>query len=269
MTIKEIVAAMDAVGATNSNLSTWISRQPQAQRAELERKRDSVIAHRKARHERAARAATAAADRATAKAAGLTVAQLAELRTAMPSFATGHSMGSKLDVVVVRRDGRRTVVIRRDMTQEYAKSCKWRAKHGYITVTLTPKEARGRLIGGLYTVPTGHAVGKVQPCKWLTTVGHCSTAKVVWVDGYVTGGYHSGTIEECLQWRAEQAARLLEGRQRAVRFVGLSYALSRGLCEAGIMAFAKAHGLDPEMGYSLTWLMAIATDHERPYVSRL
>lgn len=53
------------------------------------------------------------------------------------SVNSGYSMG---EVVIVRCNGKD--VVRYDRTQEYAKSCKWRANHGRVVLNFTKKSLK-------------------------------------------------------------------------------------------------------------------------------
>lgn len=51
-----------------------------------------------------------------------------------PAYSSGFSMG---EIVVVRCNSRD--IDRIDNTQEYAKSCTWKAKHGFVIINFTKK----------------------------------------------------------------------------------------------------------------------------------
>lgn len=51
-----------------------------------------------------------------------------------PERRSGYSMG---ETIAVLCNGQKVQII--DRTQEYARSCKWRAKHGYIVIDFTKK----------------------------------------------------------------------------------------------------------------------------------
>lgn len=51
-----------------------------------------------------------------------------------PAYSSGFSMG---EVIVIRCNGNGIDSI--DNTQEYAKSCKWRANHGLVIINFTQK----------------------------------------------------------------------------------------------------------------------------------
>lgn len=54
-----------------------------------------------------------------------------------PWYSSGFSMG---EVIIIRCNGHD--IDRIDNTQEYAKSCKWRANHGLIIINFTQKGLR-------------------------------------------------------------------------------------------------------------------------------
>jgi len=51
-----------------------------------------------------------------------------------PERRSGYSMG---ETIAIKCNGQKVQII--DRTQEYARSCKWRAKHGYIVIDFTKK----------------------------------------------------------------------------------------------------------------------------------
>ena len=51
-----------------------------------------------------------------------------------PERRSGYSMG---ETIAIMCNGQEVQII--DRTQEYARSCKWRAKHGYIVIDFTKK----------------------------------------------------------------------------------------------------------------------------------
>lgn len=50
---------------------------------------------------------------------------------------SGFSMGEEIVIRCNKHE-----ILKRDFTKDYAKSCKWKAKHGYIVVDFTKKDLR-------------------------------------------------------------------------------------------------------------------------------
>jgi len=55
----------------------------------------------------------------------------------LPYYSSGFSMG---EIMTVKCNGNE--IHRIDRTKEYSKSCKWKAKHGYIVINFTKKGLR-------------------------------------------------------------------------------------------------------------------------------
>lgn len=71
------------------------------------------------------------------RAYGIPYKDLHYYRYNRPCYSSGFSMG---EIVVVRCNG--VEIDRIDNTQEYAKSCKWRANHGLVIINFTQKGLR-------------------------------------------------------------------------------------------------------------------------------
>ena len=58
-------------------------------------------------------------------------------------FHSGYSMGDLVEVVIYDNHVKGLTMARHDTREEYAKSSKWRAKHGHLCIYLTRKELEG------------------------------------------------------------------------------------------------------------------------------
>lgn len=72
------------------------------------------------------------------------------------SIKSGYSMG---ETIIVKIKG--VEVMRKNQTQEYAKSCKWRAKHGEVILDMTLKQAK-EIYNALYILDRIHYDLKVK-----------------------------------------------------------------------------------------------------------
>lgn len=103
---------------------------------------------------------------------------------------SGYSMGEVKEVVVLNN-----VMQSYDNTRQYAGRCTWRAKHGSVAVSLTPKEYKNtKIIGGLVTI-IGEKVKKdTYKCKWVKVTGKGHLPE--FVEGYIYKDYHFTNILE-------------------------------------------------------------------------
>lgn len=192
-----------------------------------------------------------------------TYARLREkAREILRSFTSGYSMGEHKQLVI---DSYRSFV-RVDNTREYARSSRYKALHGELTVTMNLTELRNiERIEGVWTVRCGN--GKA---KWLKATGAKSHCRVGWVYGYCVGSSHGASLEECHLLEAGKAVRAEDGKvKRLDRFVGLRDRVFAGACEAGVLAFCQRHQLNPEFGYRIDFLVSLGDETANQYLRRL
>lgn len=266
-------------GVTTSNLTSRLNRLPKSQRERLtdkgiQRLRDGLTKL----HNKAAKARRRNAEAASAKSYGMSVASYRRAREGALSIArdvkVGYSMGH---IVMVYIDDHDLPIYKHDTTEEYSRSCKYKATHGECRIRMTKRDLlRTECIGGIGTVILGG--GKVKKAKWIRNVGKHSSHSVEWVHGYVTGTYHSLTMEGALEWRKGEAERLFQRRAErrsererieaaSLRFVGIDACLSAGMCEAGVRSFCQRHRLNPTHGYRIDYLLSLMDQQD--FIMRL
>ena len=186
-------------------------------------------------------------------------AKLQQIADALPT--TGHSMGSVQYATV----GKHRASC--DRTQEYAKSCTYRANHGSITLKLTARQYMATsVIGGVVTIVTGNTKSpRIKKCLCIERIGQKHTAKLEWSETCVVPslGYH-GTYDQCMD-RLNRVVKHVRKNARA----GRADSLNAGNCAIGTDAFIRRHHLDPSKKYSKKQLYEIATATELHYVKRI
>lgn len=150
----------------------------------------------------------------------------------------------------------------------YAKNCYFPCRNYQTYITL-PKNGFFCLIGGLWTW-----INKIdrKGCKaaWVEQTGlECYPVYGFLVNGYHVSGAHAKTLKEARKYvlaiRLKQRAKDLKLSKKTYT---IADSLHAGNCEAGSLAFANAHNIDPNGKYTGKFLLSIATDNEMPFVRR-
>lgn len=217
------------------------------------------------RDERAKKAAKLA-EKALAKRFGMALPAYRKAYAAAKELArylsrsTDYSMGAH-GIVTVGGE----IFAAYDGTANYSRSCKYKARHGRLSVELTKHQLRRlEIIGGVPTIVGEIVAHGIRKAFRVHLTGNYGMRRASWEPCYITGGYHAKSIGEAMDWRREQAARLWGQRRASIdrnkamsRFVGLSHARAAGLCDFGIEAFANRHHLSMDMGYRLDYLRSL------------
>ena len=147
--------------------------------------------------------------------------------------------------------------------EEYAKSCKYRATHGYVRLNLTAKEfLKSEIVGGIITI-YGKKISKdLFTCKWIEGRGSKQNTNCARVNGYIHRDYHFTAADSkdaiaIAKKRKEEIIirELREKNELKLRqlceklplhriFVQLDDSLNSGNCLAGTTAFARKIGID-------------------------
>jgi hypothetical protein len=181
-------------------------------------------------------------------------------RQILRSFSTGYSMG-EIKEIKIGSD----VFLSVDNTREYARTSRFRATHGRITVTIDLASLRAiERIEGVWTVrrPGNRA-------SWLQSRGSKNTYAVCWVHGFNIGNSHGKTLEECQLLENGKAISHDGQIRRLDRFVGLRDRVKAGACEAGVLAFCERNNLDPDLGYRIDYLLGLNDPIAKTYLERL
>ena len=183
-----------------------------------------------------------------------------ELVQALPD--EGYSMGSMVTLYV-----NRYLSFQHDRTQEYAKSCKYRAQHGRVRLTLTFDEfKRAQIIGGVLTIlpNTNRNIKKVE---WFEGIGSKQYFEIKRVQGWLYEGYHAHTKELAIaggnlnvERRKQKEASAKAYNKVLRRQYTVADSLSAGNCEAGTMAFILRCGLNSERKYRGAFLVKVASE---------
>jgi hypothetical protein len=176
-------------------------------------------------------------------------------------FTTGYSMGEVKKLVIGEKP-----FLTVDNTREYARSSKYTATHGELIVTISLAELRKiECVEGVWTVRL--AGGQAQ---WLRAKGLKGNCRIGWVKGYLVGSSHGATLDECQLLEAGKATRGDDGKiKRFDRFIGLRDRVAAGACEAGVLAFCERHGLNPDFGYRIDYLLSLKDDLAASYLNRV
>lgn len=135
---------------------------------------------------------------------------------------------------------------------DYAKSCKWKAKYGEIIINLTKKELiEIENIEGLWTIKNEDG-----SAKWLITPSTKYNTGPIWEDGFLFKTTHSIiSLDQAIynQKRKDLISKSEEDKRKL--FVGIDHIRKTGACDPGIRAFCYKHDLNPEHGYTIGFLL--------------
>jgi len=175
---------------------------------------------------------------------------------------SGYSMGEYKRIIVGK-----TFVSYYNNTSEYAKSSKYKAKHGYTNAHLTFKDARQlQIIGGLITI-VGELVGNgLRKAEWFEKgVKYSETPSRI--TGYIAGDYHftapnikaakqkakeyyDNKRQQVLKLKADEKKKKLIAaalqRKDKVTWVSLEDSIKAGNCMAGTKNFCNIARFDTE-----------------------
>ena len=185
-------------------------------------------------------------------------------KSILKSFSTGYSMGELKSLFV---DGKVFCTV--NDCREYSGRCKYKAQHGELNIHLKMHELRAiERIEGVWTVRC-----KGTKANWLQSQGSKGSYRVSLVAGHLVGTSHGSTVAECEALEAEKARSkaeaIIEQTRYMHRFIGFEDRRIAGACIAGVSAFCQRHGLDPEMGYRIDYLLGLGDEEAKPYLERL
>lgn len=181
-------------------------------------------------------------------------------RLILRSFDPGYSMG---ELKIMCLEGKEFAKV--STCREYAKSSQYKAKHGYFVLDMKMHELRAaELIEGVWTVRL-----RGNKARWMEASGSKQHFRVKWVEGYLVGTSHGKTLEEATALDAGKAIRTEDGIALVNRFIGFDHRTWAHACEAGVMAFCQRHGLNPEMGYRIGYLLSLKDPTAEPYLMRI
>ena len=186
---------------------------------------------------------------------------IAKGKQILADFRTGYSMGEH-KTIEVGDDW----FLKVDDTREYSRSTRYKATHGDLKIRIDLLSLRKiERIHGVWTVRrSGHRA------SWLQSRGTKGTYEVYWVHGYFVGSSHGATLEECQLLEAGKVTRDDNGKiKRFDRFIGFRDRITAGACEAGVLAFCERHGLDPDLGYRIDYLLSLKDDIAASYLTRV
>lgn len=177
-------------------------------------------------------------------------------------FDACYSMGGIINVYIKHGENDVLVGTKNDK-QEYAKSSKFKAIHGYNEIIISKKHfEKLEIIGGVPTIKLENS--KISKCLMLIGKGHKNKYEILFKEGFITNTYHSETFEGCENWRKNEYLRKIkdrnfvnENRNVLTKFIGLKHSLKVGNCEIGTKMFAQKHNLDIDNGYRLDYLLSL------------
>ena len=150
--------------------------------------------------------------------------------------------------------------------EEYSNSSKYSATHGSINICFNASNLRDmkgfayESIGGIDTF-VEKTNAKIKKCLWIEQSGSKNKHTISIKKGFITAGFHAETLEACENWRNKEAKRLTMIRlfdgKNSMKFVGIQHSEKVGNCNAGTLAFAKKHNLNPKMGYTIEYLLSL------------
>jgi len=212
--------------------------------------------------------------------------KLLSLASALPSM--GYSMGARYIVTL------HNLTACYSDCEEYARSSKFRATHGYFNLKIdidTFKNSEN--IGGLFTYIYPNQKQSAKKCWWYEKTGEKQYYSLKKVTGYICGDFHSTTKEGAKngwkkvcenQKKTEQLKKLREIQEKAktqdwkktfAKQLRYQYSYSDSLkvnCEDGTKAFIMRCKLDSTKKYRGSFLLNIATEKSTnsiPFVKRM
>jgi hypothetical protein len=208
--------------------------------------------------------------------------KLFKIASNMPS--EGYAMGGQINVRFCKLVGRYS------NCQEYAKSSKYKAKHGFYEISLSKDEYLNMsVLGGLVTYIYPNQKSRVQKCWWYESKGKKNTFELVKKHGYVYNGYHAIEKKNAIEWKRVQAIigaskkEAFESAKRREKYekmkkralnssYGFKDSIMAGNCEVGTKAFILRCKLDANKKYKGFKLLQIAEKNSQTslgYITRM
>lgn len=147
--------------------------------------------------------------------------------------------------------------------QEYSKSSKYKASHGFMKFEMTAKEfQKCEVIGGLITIFGKKVAKDLFACTWIQSEGNYGKTMCIKKQGYIYKDYHftasnnKDAISKVKKAKQAEYERNLRNKQEAEYklelqnlpltrvFVELNDSLYAGNCAPGTHNFAKMLGID-------------------------
>ena len=139
--------------------------------------------------------------------------RLDRIARAMPQ--TGHSMGS-IQHAYLRCCPALSASC--DRTEEYARSCRYSAVHGELSLGLSVHECMAAdIIGGIVTIVGSAVRGHhgVRRARWIERRAQKSAATLVWCEGYLGDKYHTSSLDAAQRAADGAAAAAAEAKLAA------------------------------------------------------
>lgn len=266
LTRLNIVEKIKKLGAKSHTYKSVVRKLPKIEREYFEKHQNFILNKLKQSEEKEQAKILKDLQKENAKKFNMSVKEYSALKEKasilLECLNTGHSMGCYR---TLRMNGEEFAT--NHYLATYSKSYRFEPTYGDIEVNLTKKQLREvEIIGGIPTIigsPTEENP-KVRHCTILKQSGSKQYYKLKWKGCYITSDFHGSSVDMCEQWRKQQAERLLnirtsKNREKAnlSRFVGLQHSIQVGNCKAGTEAFARKHGLNPEWGYRVDYLISL------------
>lgn len=205
------------------------------------------------------------------------VIRLQKIAEALPS--TGYSMGD------IKKAQFATLEAKSDTRSFYSQSSGYRGseRHGSVIIKFNITELlKLRVIGGLITIVDEKVARRIYKCRTLVRNGTKQHFNIGYEEMFLTSTFHAKSIQEIIEWRKNQAKRLMDERiakqaqqefQRhfeaaKMMFYGLHHSLESGNCEAGSLNFCGDKGLNKEYGYRGDFLLSLGNGRTQ-YVQRM
>lgn len=184
-------------------------------------------------------------------------------------FDAGYSMGGTI-ILYCTKGLLRNKFGSYSNCQEYAKTSRYKATHGYNEIYLTIKELdQIEIIGGVPTIKLSK--DKISECLNLVSKGKNKHYQIYFEKGFITKTFHGVTYQECKNWREKEylqqlkqrnpilATKEIERRKQDAlnKFVGFNHSIRVGNCVQGTKAFVQRHKLDANFGYKLDYLIGL------------
>ena len=205
------------------------------------------------------------------------IAKLDYLAKNLP--ADGYSMGGIRKIIV-----NKYIQGLYNDCSEYANSCRYKAKHGFVSYKINFQELKNySVIGGLITCIYPNQKSKVKKCFWLEGRGEKNNFRLLKIEGYICYNYHCVDKKNALAKglenekrdteRKKQAEKTAKNTKKALNCVySFSDSLKAGNCEAGTRAFVLRCKLDINKKYRGKTLLKIASEKSTtsvPFVNRM